>query len=374
MATKRDYYEVLEVERTASEEEIKRAYRQMALKYHPDRNPDDDDAEQKFKEAAEAYDVLRDAEKRTRYDKFGHEGVSGNGSGPFASNEDIFAHFSDIFGDLFGFSMGGGRARGNRAQAGANLRYNLNISLRQAAKGDEVTLKVPKKVTCPICEGSGAADGSAPETCPQCGGRGQMLHSQGFFQISMPCPSCNGEGRIIKHPCPRCKGATVIQDTRELSVRIPPGVDTGNRLRLRGEGEPGVHGGPPGDLYVVLQVDDDPVFQRDGAHLLLTREISMVQAALGDTIEVPGLDAPLKMEIPKGTQGGEVFRLSGGGLPVVNSSRVGDLLVEVKVLTPTSLSSKQEELLRQFVKAGEEKPSAKAKKMIKKVGKAIGLD
>ena len=373
MSTKRDYYEVLEVERSASGDDIKRAYRQMALKYHPDRNPDNADAEQKFKEAAEAYDVLRDPEKRARYDKFGHEGVSGNGYGPFANNEDIFAHFSDIFGDLFGFSMGG-RSRGSRAQAGANLRYNLNISLRQAAKGDEISLKVPKKVTCPVCEGSGAADGSAPDMCKQCGGRGQVLHSQGFFQISMPCPSCNGEGKVIKNPCPRCKGATVVQETRELSVRIPPGVDTGNRLRLRGEGEPGLHGGPPGDLYVVLHVENDPVFQREGANLVLSQEISMIQAALGDSIEVPGLDGPLKMDIPKGTQSGEVFRLPGAGLPIVNSNRVGDLLVAIKVLTPTSLSSKQEDLLRQFAAAEQEKPAAKAKKIFKKVGKAMGLD
>jgi len=366
MAIKRDYYEILEVERTASGDEIKRAYRQMALKYHPDRNPGNPEAEQKFKEAAGAYDILRDPDKRSRYDKFGHEGVNGGGFGPFSSNEDIFSHFSDIFGDLFGFSMGGA-ARANRAQAGANLRYNLSISLRQAAKGDSISLKIPKRVTCPECEGTGAAAGSKPETCAQCGGRGQVRHSQGFFQIAMPCPACNGAGQVIRHPCPRCKGAAVIQETRELSVRVPPGVDSGNRLRLRGEGEPGVFGGPPGDLYVILHVEDDPVFQRDGAHLLLTHEVTMVQAALGDSIEVPGLDEPMKMELPKGTQSGEVFRLAGGGLPIVNTNRKGDLLVEVKVLTPTSLSAKQEELLRAFAEAEADKPLNKAKKAFKKV-------
>lgn len=371
MSNKRDYYEILEVERSASDDEIKRAYRQMALKHHPDRNPDNPEAEQKFKEAAEAYDVLRDPEKRSRYDKFGHEGVNGGGFGPFSSNEDIFSHFGDIFGDLFGFSMGGGAARGNRPRAGENLRYNLNISLRQAAKGDSIALKIPKRVACPECEGSGAAPGSSPETCDQCGGRGQVRHSQGFFQIAMPCPSCNGTGQVIKKPCPRCKGAAVIQETRELSVKIPAGVDTGNRLRLRGEGEPGVFGGPSGDLYVVLHVEDDPVFHRDGAHLMISHEVTMVQAALGDSLEVPGLDAPMKMELPKGTQSGEVFRLSGGGMPIVNTTRKGDLLVEIKVLTPTALSSKQEELLRAFAEAEAEKPLNKAKKAFKKV---MGID
>lgn len=367
MAAKRDYYEILEVQRTSSGEEIKRAYRQMALRYHPDRNPDDPDAEQKFKEAAEAYDVLRDPEKRSRYDTFGHEGVNGGGFGAFSNTEDIFSHFSDIFGDLFGFSMGGAARGGSRAQAGANLRYNLSISLRQAAKGDSITLKIPKRVTCPECDGSGAAPGHSPEVCGQCGGHGQVRHSQGFFQIAMPCPACNGVGQVIKKPCPRCKGAGSVQDTRELAVRVPPGVDTGNRLRLRGEGEPGVFGGPPGDLYVVLHVEDDPTFQRDGAHLLLVHEVTMVQAALGDSIEVPGLDGPMKMELPEGTQGGEVFRLAGGGLPIVNTNRTGDLLVEIKVLTPTSLSAKQEELLRAFAAAEAEKPLNKAKKAFKKV-------
>lgn len=371
MSMKRDYYEILEVERTASGDTIKRAYRQMALKYHPDRNPGDAAAEQKFKEAAEAYDVLRDPEKRVRYDKFGHEGVNGNGFGPFASNEDIFSHFSDIFGDLFGFSSGRTRTR---AQAGANLRYNLNITLRQAAKGDEVSLKIPKNVACPECGGSGAAPGTSPETCPQCGGAGQVRFSQGFFQIAQPCPACHGTGQYIKKPCPRCRGAAVIQDTRELSVRIPPGVDSGNRLRLRGEGEMGVYGGPPGDLYVVLNVADDPVFQRDGPNLLLSRDITMVQAALGASVEVPGLDEPMRMEIPKGTQSGEVFRLAGGGLPIVNTNRKGDLLVEVRVLTPTSLSAAQEDLLKAFAEAEAEKPMNKAKNMFKKVGKAMGID
>lgn len=372
MATaKRDYYEILEVSKTASDDEIKRAYRKMAMKYHPDRNPGDAAAEEKFKEAAEAYDVLRDAEKRSRYDKFGHEGVSGNGFGSFSNSDDIFSHFSDIFGDLFGFSSGRSRSR---AQAGANLRYNLSITLRQAAKGDEVKLTIPKKCTCPECEGTGAAKGSTVETCPSCGGHGQVRFNQGFFQIAQPCPTCHGTGQRIKTPCPRCRGEGAVHENRELSVRIPPGVDTGNRLRLRGEGEPGTHGGPTGDLYVVLQVEEDSEFHREGPHLMISREITMIQAALGDTIEVPTLDEPMQLEIPKGTQSGEIFRLQGQGVPVVNTSRKGDLLVEVKVLTPTHLSSRQEELLREFADAEEKKPLNKAKKMIKKVGKAMGID
>lgn len=373
--TKRDYYEILEVTRTASGDEIKKAYRQMALRYHPDRNPDDAEAEALFKEAAEAYDILRDPDKRARYDRFGHEGVSGNGfGGGFSNNEDIFSHFSDIFGDLFGFSMGGRSGRGTRAQQGSDLRYNLEISLRQAASGDEITLKIPKKVSCSECGGSGAEPGTSAESCRQCGGAGQVRHNQGFFQIAMPCPACHGLGQVITHPCAHCKGAGAVQETRELAVRIPAGVDTGNRLRLRGEGEPGMYGGPAGDLYVVIHVAEDKVFQREGQNLLIDKEISFVQAALGDKLEVPGLDAPLTMEIPKGTQSGEVFRLQGGGLPYVNSSRKGDLLVEVKVLTPTRLSSRQEELLREFADLEKDKPLNKAKKVLKKMGKAMGLD
>ena len=373
--TKRDYYEILEVTRTASGDEIKKAYRQMALRYHPDRNPDDAQAEALFKEAAEAYDILRDPDKRARYDRFGHEGVSGNGfGGGFSNNEDIFSHFSDIFGDLFGFSMGGRSSRGTRAQQGSDLRYNLEISLRQAASGDEITLKIPKKVSCPDCSGTGAEPGTSAESCRQCGGAGQVRHNQGFFQIAMPCPACHGLGQVITHPCVHCKGAGAVQETRELAVRIPAGVDTGNRLRLRGEGEPGLYGGPAGDLYVVIHVAEDKVFQREGQNLLIDKEISFVQAALGDKLEVPGLDAPLTMEIPKGTQSGEVFRLQGGGLPYVNSSRKGDLLVEVKVLTPTRLSSRQEELLREFADLEKDKPLNKAKKVLKKMGKAMGLD
>jgi molecular chaperone DnaJ len=368
----RDYYEVLEVERTASGEEIRKAYRQMAMRYHPDRNPGDAESEKRFKEAAEAYEVLRDEEKRSRYDRFGHAGVSGGGPG-FASSEDIFSHFSDIFGDFLGFGSRRSRS-GSRAQQGADLRYNLEVTLQQAAKGDEITLKIPKKVSCPECKGTGVAAGSSPETCPQCGGRGQVRHSQGFFQISMPCPSCNGVGQVISNPCSRCKGSATIHETRELAVRIPAGVDTGNRLRLRGEGEPGLYGGPPGDLYVLVMVREDKTFQREGQNLLVEAEISFAQAALGGTIAVPGLNGPVSMEIPRGTQNGELFRLSGGGLPYLNSSRVGDLLVEVRVTVPASLTARQEELLREFAAIETSRPMNKARKIMKKMGKAMGID
>ena len=365
-----DYYEVLGVDLDAETDAIKRAYRKLALKYHPDHNPGDAEAERKFKEAAEAYDVLRDPEKRARYDRFGRAGVQG-GAGGFGSTEDIFAHFSDIFGDLFGFSA---TARGPRPTVGADLRYNLNISFAQAAKGDEITLSLPKHVVCAECRGSGAAPGSKAETCRHCGGSGQVRRTQGFFQIAMPCPVCHGSGRVIVKPCPRCKGEGVVTDTRELVVRVPAGVDTGTRLRVRGEGEPGEHGGPPGDLYVVLTVEADKRWRREGQDLLYTQEIGFVEAALGHRVDVPGLDGPLPLEIPRGVQSGTLLRLAGEGMPYPGRQARGDLLVEVRVLTPTRLSKEQEDLLRQFAAAGEKTPLAKVKKAAKKIGKAMGLD
>lgn len=373
--SQRDYYEILGVDKTSSADEIKKAYRKKAMQYHPDRNPGNAEAESNFKEAAEAYDVLRDEEKRARYDRFGHAGVSGN-QGGFSSNEDIFSHFGDIFGDLFGFSMGGTRGRGgrNRPQQGSDLRYNMNISFRQAAKGDTITIKIPRNITCATCNGSGSAPGTSPETCRQCGGAGQVRHNQGFFQISVPCPSCQGQGTTITNPCPQCKGRGMQQEVRELAVSVPAGVDTGNRLRLRGEGEAGLNGGPAGDLYVVLNVEADKTFEREGQNLLISRDISFVQATLGDKITVPTLDDDISIDIPKGTQSGEMFRIAGKGLPFPGRNASGDLLVEIKVLTPTRVNARQEELLREFAAIAEEKPMAKAKKIIKKVGKAMGID
>ncbi|SKA87183.1 molecular chaperone DnaJ [Paucidesulfovibrio gracilis DSM 16080] len=364
--SKRDFYEVLGVSRDAGEDEIKRAYRKMAFENHPDRNPDDPEAEARFKEAAEAYDVLRDAEKRRRYDQFGHSGMGDNGFSGFSSTEDIFGAFSDIFGEFFGFGGSGGRQGRTRAQTGADLRYSMTISFRDAACGTEVDLKLPKDVLCDDCGGSGAKPGSSPETCPQCGGTGAVQQAQGFFRISVPCPVCHGQGQLISDPCETCGGRGVKRETKDLKVRIPAGVDDGSRLRLRGEGGAGIHGGPPGDLFVDIRVEPDKVFRRQGRDLVVTQDVGLVQAALGDKVLVPTLDEPVTVDIPRGTQGGEVFRIKGMGLPHLGSSHKGDLLVEVKVLTPTRLSRRQEELLQEFQTLEEQKPMNKAKSFFKK--------
>ena len=376
---KRDYYEVLGVEKNASDAEIKKAYRKLAMKYHPDQNPGDKTAEEKFKEINEAYEVLSDADKKARYDQYGFAGVDPNfnpnagfggfGGGGFSG----FGDFSDIFGDLFGFASAGG-ARGPRPMQGADLRYNLKVTFEQAATGDEIPLTLPKHVTCPDCSGSGAAPGSQPETCPQCHGTGQVRHSQGFFQIAMPCSTCQGTGQVIKKPCPRCKGQGIVEERREIVVRVPAGVDTGTRLRVRGEGEPGEHGGPPGDLYVVLHVEPSKKYERQGQDLIYTCEISFVQAALGHRVEVPGLKGPLPLDIPKGIQSGTLLRLKGEGMPYPGRSNRGDLLVEVKVLTPTRVSDKQAELLREFERLESESPLDKVKNLGKKLSKKMGLD
>lgn len=361
--SRRDYYEILDVAREASEEEIKKAYRKMAMKYHPDRNPDDPEAEAKFKEAAEAYEILRHPDKRSQYDRFGHAGVNGGGFQGFSSTDDIFSSFSDIFGEFFGFSAG---ARGSRAQAGSDLRYNLTISFIDAARGKEVELKIPKHESCDRCSGSGVEPGHTPKTCQHCNGAGQIQQSQGFFRVVVTCPSCRGQGKIVTHPCTKCRGRGAVQIEKEVKVRIPAGVDSGSRLRLRGEGELGVHGGPPGDLYVVLYVEEDKTFQRQGQDLIVRAEVSFVQAAMGDRIDIPSLDGPVPMDIPKGTQSGHVFQIKGLGLPHLGSSQKGDLLVEVIVKTPTKLTKRQEELLKEFAELESKKPMTKVKGFFKK--------
>ncbi len=363
---KRDYYEVLGVSSQASGEEIKKAYRKIAFENHPDRNPNDPQAEQVFKEASEAYEVLSDPQKRQSYDHFGHEGMNGSQFGGHGSAEDIFSTFSDIFDSFFGFGGGSRGRRGPRPQQGADLRYNLTISFEEAVLGTEVELQIPKEETCGECQGSGSEPGHSAETCKHCGGQGQVVQKQGLFRIATPCPICKGEGRVISHPCKSCKGKGTVHQTKDLNVTIPAGVDHGNHLRLQGEGEAGTHGGPNGDLYVVIYVEEHSQFSRKGQDLHTEIEIGFAQAALGDKIEVPTLQDSVNLEIPKGTQSGHSFRLKGLGAPYVNSNKTGNLIVHVQVKTPTHLSKRQEELLEEFAELEEEKGKSKVRSFFKR--------
>ena len=345
---KRDYYEVLGVNRDAGDDEIKKAYRKLAMKFHPDRNPDNKDAEEKFKEAKEAYEVLSDAQKKAAYDRYGHAGVdpSMGGGGGGAQGFDGFSDaFSDIFGDIFGGGRGGGRSNVYR---GADLRYNLEISLEEAARGAEKTIRIPTVEECDTCHGSGAKPGTPANTCPTCGGAGQVRILPGVFSIQQTCPKCHGSGRIIPDPCPSCHGAGRVKKQKTLEVKIPAGIDEGMRLRHAGHGEPGVNGGPPGDLYVEIHIRKHPVFERDHDDLHCEMPISFTTAALGGEIEIPTLDGMARLKIPPETQTGKVFRLRGKGIKNVRSHSHGDLMCHVLVETPVDLTERQRDLLREF--------------------------
>ncbi len=362
---KKDYYEVLGINRDASDDDIKKAYRKLAMKFHPDRNPDNPKAEDSFKEAKEAYEILSDAQKRAAYDQHGHAGVDGQaGMGGGSGN------FSDAFGDIFGDIFGGGGSRRSNVYRGADLRYNMEITLEEAARGTESKIRIPVMASCETCHGSGAKPGTSPVTCTSCGGHGQVRVQQGFFSIQQTCPKCQGNGKMIKEPCPTCRGDGRVKQHKTLAVKIPAGVDEGDRIRLSGEGEAGVNGGPPGDLYVVVHLKAHSIFQRDGGDLHCEMPISFTVAALGGEIEIPTLDGHAKMKIPAETQTGAKFRLRGKGIKPLRTSEHGDLICHVMVETPVKLTERQKELLREMEDLNQQdaqKHSPRAKSWMEKV-------
>jgi molecular chaperone DnaJ len=365
---KKDYYDLLGVSRNASEEEIKKAYRRLALQLHPDRNPGDKQAEEKFKEVSEAYQILSDAEKRAKYDQYGHAAFGE--SGPFAGGFDFTAGFEDVFGDIFGEFFGGGGRRGRGR--GDDLRYNLTLKFEEAVSGTEKKVKIPRHGPCETCHGSGARAGTTPQTCPTCRGRGQVNFQQGFFSVSRTCSQCQGQGAIIKDPCASCGGSGRLRKLHTLSVKIPSGVDTGSRLKLRGEGESAPANGTPGDLYVVIQVEPHPIFVRENLDIFCDVPISFAQATLGAEIDVPTLNGKVKMKIPPGTQSGKVFRMKSKGISDVQGYHQGDQHVRVFVETPTHLTTRQKELLREFAAAGGEEVNPMAKGFIDKMKELFG--
>ncbi|RME52503.1 MAG: molecular chaperone DnaJ [Deltaproteobacteria bacterium] len=366
---KEDYYTILGVARNATEVEIKKAYRTLALKYHPDRNPGDAEAEKKFKAASEAYEVLSDPEKRATYDRFGHAGLQGGGFQGFHDMNDIFESFGSIFEDIFGFSSQTRRGRGG-PQRGDDLRYDLDITLEEAVLGAEKEIEVPRLVTCSTCQGSGCKSGSRPARCSNCGGRGQVFRSQGFFTISTTCPRCHGEGSLVEDPCPACRGQGMRRQFKTLSVSIPAGVDSGNRLRIAGEGNAGPHGGPPGDLYIFIRVRQHEKFHRDGKNLHFLQPISFPQAALGTELEVPTLYGTKKITVPPGSQHGDEIRIPGAGAPSLRSRGHGDQIVHLQIVVPKKLTERQKELLHEFAALSEETihpPHTKKKHLMDKV-------
>ncbi len=363
MTTKRDYYEALGVRRNADDNELKANYRKLALQFHPDRNPGNKEAEEKFKEASEAYEVLRDPQKRNIYDQFGHQGLEGSGFSGFSGFEDIFSSFGGIFEDFFGFSSG--RRSRSRTQVGADLRYDLTLSFMESVFGTETEIDLEKMEVCPSCEGDACEPGTKPETCWQCDGTGQVSRNQGFFTVRTTCNNCRGNGQTIPHPCNNCRGAGQIRVSKKVAVKIPGGVDNGSRLRLTGEGEAGIYGGPPGDLYVFIHVGSHDFFKRNNTDVICQVEISFIQAALGDTIKVPTLNGNKTLKIPKGTQIGDIFSFRGEGIPSLRRNKRGDQIIQIAIKTPTNLNKKQEALLKEFARIESGKMSNKIKNILK---------
>lgn len=376
MATIRCYYEVLSVTKTASDDEIKKSYRKLAGKHHPDRNPGDEAAVASFKEAAEAFDVLSNPDKRARYDRFGHAGVQGaaggGGAGGFGDVGDIFEAFGDMFGDMLGGGGGGRRGGGARGRRGNSLQTSLTVELLDAAVGCTREIEIDKNVSCITCKGTGAKPGTKPTKCDYCNGKGQVIQSQGFFRVQTTCPACRGQGDVVRDKCVDCRGTKVVSRSSKLEVKVPAGIDNGMQLCLRGEGEPGEGGGPPGDLYVDIRVKSHPLFERDGKHLTCEVPITFAQAALGTELDIPILTGKHHIAVPAGTQAGEILRLRGQGMPDVQGGQRGDLHVQFHVEVPKKLSKKQEELLRQLAELDDKQVSAHRKSFFESVTEFFG--